>query len=451
MLSGYAQTPGNTGLVLDDDAYNNIPQQSPTRALAALPASYSLKMYAPDPANQGDNQTCTAWASAYCAGTIIQAIRKHLKERAEINQLAYSAANAYFMAHHAVDCQTALKFTDVMDMMKGARGISLRDTGLKCITPAYKPNRSVVTELANAGYNRVFGTRDTGSTKILGVKTAIYNHQPVIIAVYEVNSLTLAYNVNLWQPHESTAGADAHAMCVVAYDDNKYGGAFELQNSWGKEFGKGGYIWIKYRDFAKYTCYACQLFDKARARSIDGGDSYAGNIKLLLDDGSDMPVTRQDSSADRPITTYKSVNSYKAGTDFQFKLSNDEPAYVYAISADLVSSAKRIFPGDGISPYLSYKQAEMIYPAEDSFIEFDKQPGTDYLCVFYSKTELDIDNIINQINHADGSFNQKVYKVTGSAMVNSGNLNFDNNNINFTGKSADKDYVIVMVELNHTL
>jgi hypothetical protein len=164
-----------------------------------------------------------------------------------------------------------------------------------------------------------------------------------------------------------------------------------------------------------------------------------------------MPVTRQDSSADRPITTYKSVNSYKAGTDFQFKLSNDEPAYVYAISADLVSSAKRIFPGDGISPYLSYKQAEMIYPAEDSFIEFDKQPGTDYLCVFYSKTELDIDNIINQINHADGSFNQKVYKVTGSAMVNSGNLNFDNNNINFTGKSADKDYVIVMVELNHTL
>jgi hypothetical protein len=123
MLSGYAQTPGNTGLVLDDDAYNNIPQQSPTRALAALPASYSLKMYAPDPANQGDNQTCTAWASAYCAGTIIQAIRKHLKERAEINQLAYSAANAYFMAHHAVDCQTALKFTDVMDMMKGACAI----------------------------------------------------------------------------------------------------------------------------------------------------------------------------------------------------------------------------------------------------------------------------------------------------------------------------------------
>jgi hypothetical protein len=39
-----------------------------------------------------------------------------------------------------------------------------------------------------------------------------------------------------------------HAFTVVGYDDNKLGGALELQNSWGTEFGDQGFIWIKYED-----------------------------------------------------------------------------------------------------------------------------------------------------------------------------------------------------------
>jgi hypothetical protein len=39
-----------------------------------------------------------------------------------------------------------------------------------------------------------------------------------------------------------------HAFTIVGYDDNKLGGALELQNSWGTEFGDQGFIWIKYED-----------------------------------------------------------------------------------------------------------------------------------------------------------------------------------------------------------
>jgi hypothetical protein len=42
-------------------------------------------------------------------------------------------------------------------------------------------------------------------------------------------------------------------MCVVGYDDARYGGAFEVQNSWGTKWGNAGYIWIPYTVFTDFV------------------------------------------------------------------------------------------------------------------------------------------------------------------------------------------------------
>ena len=49
-------------------------------------------------------------------------------------------------------------------------------------------------------------------------------------------------------------------MCVIGYDDSKYGGAFEVINSWGRQYGNDGFMWIRYEDFAEFTRYAFELF-----------------------------------------------------------------------------------------------------------------------------------------------------------------------------------------------
>jgi hypothetical protein len=41
-------------------------------------------------------------------------------------------------------------------------------------------------------------------------------------------------------------------MCIIGYDDTKYGGSFELMNSYGTEFGDNGFVWISYTDMKKY-------------------------------------------------------------------------------------------------------------------------------------------------------------------------------------------------------
>ena len=87
---------------------------------------------------------------------------------------------------------------------------------------------------------------------------------------------------------------------------------------------------------------------------------------------------------------------------------------------------------------------------KDHFIEFDNKPGKDFLCVLYSKTALNINEIISKIAAQQGdSFSNKVSAVIGNQMVEPKNIQFSTNNISFTGFSRGKSIVAMMVELEH--
>ena len=45
-----------------------------------------------------------------------------------------------------------------------------------------------------------------------------------------------------------------HALCIVGYDDKLGGGAFKIANSWGKNWGKSGFFWLRYQDIDMVRC-----------------------------------------------------------------------------------------------------------------------------------------------------------------------------------------------------
>ena len=75
------------------------------------------------------------------------------------------------------------------------------------------------------------------------VKGELYRGNPVIVAMAVSESFhkvrgSAIFNDNYTQPK------GYHAMNVVGYDDQK--GAFKLLNSWGNDWGDGGYGWVDY-------------------------------------------------------------------------------------------------------------------------------------------------------------------------------------------------------------
>lgn len=103
-----------------------------------------------------------------------------------------------------------------------------------------------------------------GTEFIRKVKEILNYNIPVIVGAKITKSLSRYSSSNfngvssngLWSPKDYEDSDGGHAMCVIGYDDYKFGGSFKIANSWGMDFGDNGYIWISYSNFKKYVLEA---------------------------------------------------------------------------------------------------------------------------------------------------------------------------------------------------
>ena len=111
-------------------------------------------------------------------------------------------------------------------------------------------------------FTTIFATDDSPNIKITKTKVSLAQMKPVVIGIgLKENFFDIEKGEKFWYPQiGNQASAGAHAMVVVGYDDTKFTGAFEVMNSWGEDWGNGGFMWVRYKDFAEFTRYAFELF-----------------------------------------------------------------------------------------------------------------------------------------------------------------------------------------------
>ncbi|WP_435414820.1 C1 family peptidase [Polaribacter aestuariivivens] len=454
-----------TGLKFDEKLYEEVPQSVPlvTRSFKALPASYSLKGYAPTPGNQGSQGSCVGWASAYGARTISNAIKNNWEyNTAKINQNTFSPAFVYNQIKVNAKCEGAY-IENAMRVMNSSGSAKLSDFPYdyrSCLknpdnyTFAKAKDHKILTYEKLARWNNPENL--TGK-----VKKAISSKNPVVIGLFKFKSLQTDYN-NVWIPNTGTYG---HAMVVVGYDDNKAGGAFEIMNSWGTKFGKNGFFWIKYSDFERQVKTAYVLVDKEENKNNNfyNNDAYAynklgGELTLKLSNGSMMPVSLSDGATRNfnivkaTKTTYKVNETYSSGTQFRIYLNSKQRGYVYLIgygSSD--KSVNKLYPFANFSDYFNYTNSEIAIPNEDYFIEFDNNPGQDILCVLYSKEKLNINNIVNNAKFGSGDFVSRIKQALSNKMFSGNNISFSKDKISFeaTSKSSLAKVVPIFISMNH--
>jgi hypothetical protein len=445
VLTISAQTENGKGLNFNDDAYERQPMKAAlTRSLygSSLPSSASLKKWAPTPKSQGQYGTCTAWSSGYCALTIVQSIKKSRTDKTEITENAYAPGFIYSQIRFPEDanCSMGAYIDEALGTLKTKGAPKLSDFTESCITNVPSEIFAKASASRIKDFAKIFGN-ENNAFKISATKKSLSENKPVVIGMKCPNSFSNAKGV--WNPTENfNDNFGGHAMCVIGYDDNQYGGAFEIQNSWGTWWGNEGYIWIRYQDFANFTKYAYELIDDLNP---DPGQDIqlAGKFKLQLNDGSAMAVKYNGSY-------YKVQKSYRSGTKFRIYISNNEPAYVYSFGSDMTEATYQLFPyKPNISPALTYKQNDVALPDEESYIEMDNTTGTDHLCVLYSKNPLNIDDIRNRVERETGSFYEKIQKVLGNLLMEQSEIQYTGNKMEFNAKSKSKSVALILAEIEH--
>jgi len=446
-----------TGCLIEDSVYERMPQNAPllTRDYTVLPERHSLEKYCPTPNNQGPYGTCVGWSTAYAARTIAEAVANKWSHREKIDQEAFSPLFVYLNIKGINDnnCQNGTAISNALNFLKNEGIAKYKDFNFKCASSVPLEIQNNIRQYKIDDYSALFGLMATPEEIIRKTKKALSEDKPVITTINCYDSFTTAKEVWTGITDKSMG---AHAVCLTGYDDNKNGGSFQIMNSWGIDWGVDGFTWITYNDFSKHVRYAYEMFVRKKTVpyqhkpviNILKTVNLAGNIRFELSVGKEMQGTLYYPSNGLPY--YKLSGDYISGTRYRIYISNNEPAYVYVIGSDLTNNVNKLFPPNRhISPALLYKSNDIAIPDEKLFMEMDNITGTDYICVLYSYEALPVDEIIEKIKNASGSFSDKVKTALADKMIPAKEIKYKQKTIRFSVKNTEKTVVPVIIEIKH--
>jgi hypothetical protein len=99
-----------------------------------------------------------------------------------------------------------------------------------------------------SNYLHIFNPLTREKSKVFEVQKALMRGNPVIVEVQVPESFDKIRNTKFW----TSAGepsAKTFSFLVVSYNLDLE--AFEIQGSWGREWGSDGYLWVDFVDFGK--------------------------------------------------------------------------------------------------------------------------------------------------------------------------------------------------------
>ena len=269
------------GLIIDsEEEWNKIPKiESDFGFASTIPSKFSLEEYVPVVQYQ-QGGTCTGFAVNYYALSTMYNISFGVKDEIEKFMFAFDPYFSYSIIKEKNldpddnECSRGLKFTQVIAELQdsGAKKLWMKPFDNSCNETWTKERLDSIKSYTRP-YSLDFpgvAAFDTENLNLEKLKNTIFQNNPIVIGVLVTKSLE-RYSLGdenrpdniigvkddgLWSPRDNEKIIAKHAMCIVGYDDEKFGGSFQVVNSWGRKYGDKGYVWIKYNDLKKYVTRA---------------------------------------------------------------------------------------------------------------------------------------------------------------------------------------------------
>ncbi len=368
-----------------------------------LPDRVTLEQYAPQRQNQGAQGSCVAWSSAYAARTILRA----RQTGEDPNKIAFSPAFLYNQIKLSDDCQGSY-IQRAMETMTTEGILPLSEfpyTDQSCSKMPAPEQKQEAGQYKIKGANRLTQSGDNYKIDMLAIKQNLAQGAPVVIGMMVGGSFMQGMmGKKVWIPTREDydmAGFGGHAICVMGYDDNLQGGAFELMNSWGSEWGDNGLAWVRYKDF--------EFFVKEAYGTYPMGDANTPKTTAL-----DVQVGLVSNATKGNIALHQQHDNVFAtatplhiGDKFKMEVTNTIECYTYVLGQDTDGSSYVLFPYTAKhSPYCGITGTRL-FP-KDKSMQADRIGTKDMIAIVVTKNPIDYKDLNAKVNAAKGSFAEKV-------------------------------------------
>jgi len=468
LLAPAAQSPDpprpGTGLVFDVESYRGTPYKPvlTQETYRGLPERVSLERFCPTPGDQGRHGTCAAWAIGYHMRTVLYGIEHGLTERSKLDAHAFSPAFIYELIKDPsdVDCQAGSNPVRGLDTLETLGIASAKTMPYVC---NQAPSAGALLEAVDhriEDYTVLFFTDEMDPrVRVDATRKALAEGYPVVLCFIVAESFYQPGRVWHEQPADNGPSGQhgRHAMLVVGYDDTFEGGTFRVLNSWGPKWADGGFVWIPYREYGRYTMGALQAYGPRAEDRIDPALQpdkawLAGKLSFELRNGEPMPAYRvsgRDGATD-DLAAYRMTRPYPSGTRFRFRANVRRECFLYGYASDLTGEVNQILPfEDGMSPRIG-EGSTLAFPSESKVIRMDAVPGEDYLLLLYAAAPIDAAGLLAALRAAEGSFSDRVRVVLAERLIEAKSIRYEAGRIEFLATRPRRgDVVPLLIEIRH--
>lgn len=466
-----AQSEFPAGLILEDATYDTIPRISAHPGIKAnLPVKVSLEAYCPEVRHQGDIYSCVGWATGYAAMSIQRAIYNNCTDRRLITEYAHSALFVFNQVK--ADCAKGAKLSDALRFLREKGDCLAREFDFDvndCEKMPNNPQLADAKRYAVSDYLALFESDASFTNKVEQTKMALAGKKVVIVGLNVRRNFYQLPKARYWWPDNgNTAPAGGHALVVVGYDDLQ--GAFRLFNSWGKEWGEEGYIWIKYEYFAQFCKYAyiIQLTGAAtgpgaynpierplaaRPMTQAGG---AFTFQHLEGYAVGSPSFQEDSVAFNGRFYELKKKNWPIGQLFQLLVKTEvQEEYLYVMSLDAQRQFKVHFPRPENNDARARTAKEsglilpgnalLIVPGPNKALKITQQ-GTERLIVLYSKKPIhNLESLGTILTQYQGDFYTFLLQALNRHAIPPADIRFHPQQMQFMANTRSDGYMVPLV------
>lgn len=247
------------GVKFDSEIYNAAPSYEPSTMQGfsnstSFPSKVSYRSYCPPIQSQGELSTCVGWATY----SLLSTQQNILMGETDVYKKTIRVMDPHFVYafirnFNDLWCQEGVYMVDAMEtILKYGSKPLLTPPWLTCNSTT-EFNKFALAIASIYSVNNYYNLKDT-SDLINTLKYVLNDKKPIAVGLNVTKSFSTGTGVKYgkWSPNSYEQIEGGHAMCIVGYDDSKYGGSFELMNSYGTDFGDNGFVWISYSDMKKY-------------------------------------------------------------------------------------------------------------------------------------------------------------------------------------------------------
>jgi Papain family cysteine protease len=410
-----------------------------------LPESVSLLRYAPNRMNQGKQGSCVAWSSAYAARTILQST----STKADPNSIAFSPSFLY--NYIGLDGCQGSYIIRAMEFMQKNGAVPLSQFPYNENDCSRQPGSSVT---AQAGQYKIHGftrlTDDDGVSNLnfRAIKEHLAKDAPVVIGMMVGGSFMEGMmGQKVWHPSasdKSMRGFGGHAMCVIGYDDRVEGGAFQIMNSWGSEWGDNGIGYVRYGDFKDFVREAYGIDPLPKSGAALNVDFECAIGLVNVDAKQYIPLKVSSGN------TFVNTTPIKKGTKFKIELKNALECYTYIFGQETTGTSYVLFPYNAShSPYFGVT-GYRLFPRKQS-LQADAVGEKDYMAIVVSKKPLDYNALNAAITKSTQStYAGKLNEAISSASISNVKFSSTNTgNIYFKADASEQKSIVgCVVEIN---